>query len=190
MTDTNLKILTDYDYPVNNLNKLYNDKAEINFLKDNIFNVWNVIGDINPNYTRTYYVEGLKDDNKYEYILLYDNKYKKTTSDNKLILNDLNFDTVVSILKDGEIIILKENIKLGAIFGLVNTRNCGIQNESDMEIICVTNDTKRVIGRYPVVDGKYTIPNLYVDQYYDIILVDKTRAIEQQILSYRKPNPY
>ena len=96
----------------------------------------------------------------------------------KLYVNDIYID---SPLQSG---------LYGEIIGNINIKECGITNPEDIEIVCLTNDSKRLIGRYDAINGTYKIPNLDANQYYDIILVDKSRKIEQQVLSYRKPTPY
>lgn len=188
MTDVNLNFLEDFEYSNDNSN-MRSEKYQITFSKSNMFNYWNE-NVKNTNYTETFYIEGMDENNVSEYLVLYDNRLRKKSTSNKLILDDLNYDTDVSIFKDGYIINLEKNIVLGELFGNINIKACGITNIEDVEIICLRNDSKRLIGRYEIVNGKYQIPNLDVNSYYDIILVDKSRKIEQQVLSYRKPTPY
>ena len=77
----------------------------------------------------------------------------------------------------------------GYINGVINVRNCD-DFSPEFEIKCFRNDDNLLIGSYIVTNNAYEIPNLDANTYYDIILVDKTRNIEQNVSSYRKPIPY
>ncbi len=188
VTNVDLIFLKDYEYALDDFNIL-NKKNEVYYLKDIMFNDWdeNVI---NTNYTKTFNIEGRSDNNNEEYILLYDNRFRRYSNESKLILNDLNFDTKVSIFYNGYIIDLQDDIDYGELYGQVNLINCGINDITNVEILCFRNDDKRFIGRYNLDGNRYTIPNLHADVRYDIVLVDKSRTIEQQVSSYRLPTRY
>lgn len=78
----------------------------------------------------------------------------------------------------------------GDIVGNVNLSSCNVTDMSKLKILCYRNDDHFFIGEYPVVDNKYFIPNLDVNTRYDIVLVDESRTIEQQVSSYRKPTAH
>lgn len=84
---------------------------------------------------------------------------------------------------------LNESMVAGSISGSVNLKSCGI-NENNAIIECYRDYDKIFIGRYPIINGTYNIPNLDCNTRYNLILVDETRTIEQKVLSYRKPTAY
>lgn len=185
--DIDLVFLNDYEYSNNNFNIL-KKPIEMSYLKDNMFNYWEENNYNNKiNYKKIFIIEGRLDTDSSEYIILYDNRIKNYNNVSKLILDDLNYDTKVSILYNGYILELKENITYGAIYGQVNLTNC---DHGDMEILCFRSDNKRFIGRYEIINSRYSIPNLDVNSRYDIVLVDKSKKIEQQVSSYRQPFKY
>ena len=50
---------------------------------------------------------------------------------------------------------------------------------------------RRLIGVYDLnEDGTYTIPNLDVNSFYDIVFKDQNRKIENISSSYRNPKAY
>lgn len=77
----------------------------------------------------------------------------------------------------------------GEIRGFVNVSNCGA-DAKDLSILCYSSNDHRFIGDFEIVNGTYVIPNLDALLKYDIVLVDKSRTIEQKVLSYRTPEPY
>lgn len=78
----------------------------------------------------------------------------------------------------------------GYIGGSVNLKNCGVKFV-DMKVYCYRNDNSRLIGVYDLnEDGTYTIPNLDVNSFYDIVFKDQNRKIENISSSYRNPKAY
>lgn len=78
----------------------------------------------------------------------------------------------------------------GVITGNVSVTECNVNDADNLVIRCFRNDDYRYIGEYPINNGTYSIPNLDANVRYDLILVDKDRGIEQQVLSYRLPIKY
>lgn len=84
----------------------------------------------------------------------------------------------------------KHEMVKGFIAGSVNLKNCGVKSV-DLKVYCYRNDNSRLIGVYDLNDdGTYSIPNLDVNSYYDIIFKDQNRKIENISSSYRKPKSY
>lgn len=84
----------------------------------------------------------------------------------------------------------KHEMVKGYIGGSVNLKNCGVKFV-DMKVYCYRNDNSRLIGVYDLnEDGTYTIPNLDVNSFYDIVFKDQNRKIENISSSYRNPKAY
>lgn len=78
----------------------------------------------------------------------------------------------------------------GYISGTININStCNVPTNS-LFIKCFRNEDSLYIGTYAIVNNAYVIDNLDVNTYYDIIMVDISRTIEQQVSSYRKPIIY
>lgn len=157
------------------------------------------------NNTINYFVEGKSDQeiyNQYENVILtssntiYDLQvpslnYFTYTNGNKYLSYKVNYgDTYFKDIKFDETNNFFIDMVRGDIIGNVNLSSCNVNDISTLKILCFRNDDHFYIGEYPVIDNKYFIPNLDVNTRYDIILVDKSRTIEQQVSSYRKPTPH
>lgn len=93
-------------------------------------------------------------------------------------------------INDGE---FKQLINLskyrGEIRGFVSASNCDV-DAKELSVLCFSSNDHRYIGEFNIENGSYVIPNLDALLKYDIVLVDKSRTIEQKVLSYRTPEPY
>lgn len=90
---------------------------------------------------------------------------------------------------DGKLTKVDSNIQYGFINGIVDVLKCNVAEEH-LWIICYNRSDHSFIGEYKVTGGTYTIPNLDVNSEYDIILLDKSMTLEQQVSSKRKPHTY
>ena len=84
----------------------------------------------------------------------------------------------------------KHEMIKGFIGGTVNLESCGVSS-SEMKVYCFRNDNNRFIGVYDIDStGKYNIPNLDVNSFYDIVFKTVDRKLENISSSYRKPKQY
>lgn len=84
---------------------------------------------------------------------------------------------------------ISSDIKYGYINGIVDVKKCNVEEEY-LWILCYRRVDHSFIGEYKVTAGTYTIPNLDVNEEYDIVLFDKSMTLEQQVSSKRIPRPY
>lgn len=76
----------------------------------------------------------------------------------------------------------------GSISGSISRPlSCG---NLDLYIRCFRSSDNHYIGEYKVDGNTYEIPNLNCTEFYNIVMVDKNRIIEQQVSSHRQPIPY
>lgn len=90
---------------------------------------------------------------------------------------------------DGKLTKVNSNIQYGFINGIVDVQKCNV-SEDHLWILCYRRADHSFIGEYKVTAGTYTIPNLDVNEEYDIVLFDKSMTLEQQVSSKRIPRPY
>lgn len=84
-----------------------------------------------------------------------------------------------------------EHMVRGFIQGGFTITGCdGEMSEDRFVVRCYRQYDHFLIGEYPVIGFMYNIPNLNCEFEYDLILVDKTKNLEQKILSHRKPTAY
>lgn len=116
--------------------------------------------------------------------------YEVFTEDNtKRTINLVN-DTYM-ITSDNYYKIFYESTDMirGFINGIIDVQKCNVTEDS-LFIKCFRRSDNLYIGEYKVTAGTYSIPNLDVNEEYDIVLFDKSMTIEQQVSSKRKPAPY
>lgn len=118
--------------------------------------------------------------------------------------NELESQTTVDFeFKNYNIANLKGNIKIGDtltpieyfqtqdtkgyISASVSVVDCV---DSEFVIHCFRNSDKQFIGEYEIIDGRYTIDNLNLNQTYDIMLYDNNSSLETQVHSRRTPSVY
>lgn len=77
----------------------------------------------------------------------------------------------------------------GEIIGTISMNKCKAPAGA-LYVMCYREDDNFLIGKYPVNNGSYEIPNLDCNSFYNIILVDSSRTFEWMVSSHRKPNPY
>lgn len=90
---------------------------------------------------------------------------------------------------DGKLTKISTDIKYGFINGIVDVQKCNV-SEDHLCVLCYRRADHSFIGEYKVTAGTYTIPNLDVNEEYDIVLFDKSMTLEQQVSSKRIPRPY
>lgn len=90
---------------------------------------------------------------------------------------------------DGKLTKISSDIKYGFINGIVDVQKCNV-SEDHLWVLCYRRIDHLFIGEYKVTAGTYTIPNLDVNEEYDIVLFDKSMTLEQQVSSKRIPRPY
>lgn len=90
---------------------------------------------------------------------------------------------------DGKLTKISTDIKYGFINGIVDVQKCNV-SEDHLWVLCYRRADHSFIGEYKVTAGTYTIPNLDVNEEYDIVLFDKSMTLEQQVSSKRIPRPY
>lgn len=139
-----------------------------------------------------YKVEGIEDNKPANIRLEYKNKIYYFNDESNII--DISIYEDISKFKlyinDEYIRNSLQSGEYGELFGNVNISECNVPDVDELVVYCFRNDDKRLIGEYPIVNGIYRIPNLDANARYDIVLVDKNRTIEQQVLSYRLPAKY
>lgn len=139
----------------------------------------------------SYKVEGIANDSSdLSDIKIYQNNqlfyYDKTNTFELILYNDINNYT---LYVNDTIRALNQSGIFGEISSSVNVVGCNVPPNS-LFVKCFRNHDNLYIGTYPVINNTYVIPNLDINTYYDIILVDISRTIEQQVSSYRKPRAY
>jgi len=119
---------------------------------------------------------------------LYKDNILLKTGIGKLLFNSSDYKNyVLKIRETGRIIKLPHLYcpYTGYLSGTINYDNtCGV---TDLVVHCYRSDSHEFIGEFPVVNNKYRINYLYYDKQYDVILVDKNKAIENQVSSNRNP---
>jgi len=79
----------------------------------------------------------------------------------------------------------------GHISGNISVTNCDVSSSNVLSIRCYRSSDNLFIGDYKVGStGFYEVPNLDLNEKYDIILIDTSKSIEWQVLSMRDPIPY
>lgn len=95
-----------------------------------------------------------------------------------------SFNYIVSY--DGKVRPVKSNMIKGFISGTVDYADC---DGSTFFIRCYCVDGFHV-GDYPITNGNYNIPNLDVNNQYDVCLIDSTSYLETKVHSKRTPTLY
>lgn len=145
---------------------------------------------INDDINIDYYVEGSNPNDNYKIEVFYNNYKIIDKIGNTIFIPKINDFSYYKIFVDGKNIpSYLFNVVKGEIYGLIDVKSCDTE-ERDLCIYCYRESDHFFIGEYSVTNGSYTIPNLDANSYYDIVLCDKNRNIEQQVSSHRKPTPY
>lgn len=163
--------------------------GEIEYHEDNSYELEIPEGD----YTLKGFIEGYTDRNFFIYntFLNYEIfrgiEYFDIKDMNQYSLDDYEINDLVT---GNKYPVLQHEMIRGYISGTVNLSSCGVKN-TGMKVYCHRNDNHRLIGIYDIdINGRYTIPNLDVNSYYDIIFKTVDRKLENISSSYRKPVAY
>lgn len=168
--------------------KKYNITSNISSFNDNLNYLVNGIMNIN------YFIEGKPENHGYVVTIKnltkphYYNNITHKTNEYKNISLEVGI-YIISSESYYRIFSNSETMIKGELNGNINIKDCGTNNSS-LVVKCFRFEDNHFIGEYPIVNGVYNIPNLDVNTYYNLILEDKNRIIEQQVLSYRKPTAY
>lgn len=163
------------------------------FLKTGLsFDLFN-INQYKYNISYLYIVEGSYDTDEPKILITYMNdEYYRSDNTNKINLK-FNVDPKDFKLYVNDVYIdnMFQSGIYGQIYGNIFIQDCEFPDSAlSLEMLCYRSDSNRFIGRYAVINGSYTIPNLDVEAEYDIVLVDRSKTLEQKILSFRKPTAY
>lgn len=138
-----------------------------------------------------YKIIGSKDNDNFNVEVKYKDKpfYFEEENTNTIDLRLYNNLEDYEFYIDGKLTKVSSDIKYGFINGIVDVQKCNVSEEF-LFIKCFRRYDHLFIGEYKVTAGAYTIPNLDVNEEYDIVLFDKSMTLEQQVSSKRIPRPY
>lgn len=110
-----------------------------------------------------------------------------TASINGSILDKIyiHHNNYYRILKNDSPIMIR-----GYIGGTITLKDCANIPPGNQFILCFREYDNLLIGKYPVINSTYNIPNLDINTFYNIILIDESRTVEWMVSSHRKPAPY
>lgn len=176
----------------NSLNREIKEEYNIAYTLDNNYEYE---FENNDTFNYNYFIEGMefKEDNHIKIYDVFNNKttyYKMNNLIESLYFADyknmiISYNGITKHVNK-----YSKNMIRGEIFGNINLKSCGDTNYNDLEVRCYRSDNV-FIGTYPVnKNGQYNIPNLDYNDYYDIILIDKSKTIEWKVHSQRKPSLY
>lgn len=174
-------------FPYNN--KLYYNKSNYIFIYNNLL--------FKNYYTPSFFVEGIENKDIHLNIEMVDGQdigYKtgQVITNNFISIENIPIERYKIYTQNNtwfKIVEKNKTMIKGELNGNINIKDCGTSNSS-LVVKCFRFEDNHFIGEYPIVNGVYNIPNLDVNTYYNLILEDKNRIIEQQVLSYRKPTAY
>ncbi len=174
-------------FPFNN--KIYYNKSNYIFIYNNLL--------FKNYYSPSFFVEGIDNKDIHLNIEMIDGQdigyiTGQIITNNFISIENIPIEKYKIYTQDTtwfKIIEKNQTMIKGELNGNINIKDCGTSN-SYLVVKCFRFEDNHFIGEYPIVNGVYNIPNLDVNTYYNLILEDKNRIIEQQVLSYRKPTAY
>ena len=148
-------------------------------------------------YDYTFFVEGLESDVSKQ-IELYDVRYnlKRYYNHDDFIKLSLRKNSIYEIRYNNKLYkevryTTKKDMVKGHISGNISVTNCDVSSSNVLLIRCYRSSDNLFIGDYKVGStGFYEVPNLDLNEKYDIILIDTSKSIEWQVLSMRDTVPY
>lgn len=148
-------------------------------------------------YSPSFFIEGIENEDIHLNIEMIDGQYigyktGQVIDNNFITLQNIPIERYKIYNQNNtwfKIIERNQTMIRGFINGIVDVQKCNTSEEF-LFIKCFRRTDNVFIGEYKVTAGTYTIPNLDVNEEYDIVLFDKSMTLEQQVSSKRIPRPY